>query len=135
LSRKIRNRSPDLGAVAEALENARKPPVLPVLREDAATIEGLIDLLCHTGAIPGETPDKQLATIRSYIEAYNSPLSALIMLCIDHGMITERELELSISVFHEGVRHWGTKGNYDEVFAWRLRRLRTRLEHEKKGQA
>jgi hypothetical protein len=117
--------------IIASIKASQGPPALPCLQEDIATVEGIISLLCVKEIIPG-APEEQLAEIRSYVQRYTSPLTALVMLGIDYEIFTEADLEIAISVFHEGIRYfgWPPKANFDEIFQWRLTRLKQRICHD-----
>jgi hypothetical protein len=111
----------------EYLQELKRRPGTPIpcLQDDVATVQGLIDVLVVDGVLKvkdGVSPDERL--IR-YIDRYNSIVTALIMLLIDDGIISERKMELGILAFHHAIRYFGTRSaSFEEVSTFRRDSLR-----------
>jgi hypothetical protein len=111
----------------EYLQELKRRPGTPIqcLQDDVATIQGLIDVLVVDGVLKakgGISPDERIVR---YIDRYNSIVTALIMILIEDGIISERKMELGILAFHHAVRHFGTRSeSFEEVSAFRRESLR-----------
>ncbi|HOK59196.1 MAG TPA: hypothetical protein PK659_10395 [Methanothrix sp.] len=112
---------------------------VPTLLEDTATIDGLIDLLIVKGVIhgegtpgePGYVPPERV--VMNYIDRYGSAVNGLCMLLYEKGIVTEDEHRIAIGVYHDAIRHFGTRAcTFDEVQSFRKNLLRKRLEEAKK---
>jgi hypothetical protein len=107
-------------------ELKRRPGTpIPCLQEDAAVVQGLIDLLIVKNVIKDDHPDE---LIIRYAERYNSIVTGLVMLLIDKKVITETEMDSAILAFHHGIRHFGTRQTtFQEVSGLRRDTLRSLL--------
>lgn len=107
-------------------EMKRRPGTpIPCLQEDAAAVQGLIDILVIKGVIPGPNPDE---LIIRYMDQYNSVVTGLVMLLIDKGIITEQEFDASQLAFHHAIRHFGNRAaSFEEVSTLRRDTLKKRL--------
>lgn len=107
-------------------EMKRRPGTpIPCLQEDAAAVQGLIDLLIIKGVIQDERPDE---LIIRYMDQYNSVVTGLVMLLIDKGIITEQEMDASQLAFHHAIRHFGNRAvSFEEVSTLRRDTLKKRL--------
>lgn len=113
-------------------ELKRRPGTpIPCLNEDTATVQGLIDLLIIKGIIGtegGRGPDESIV---EYAERYNSIVTGLVMLLIETGVITEKEMEAAILAFHHAIRHFGNNAvSFEKVSALRRETLKKQLEKE-----
>lgn len=119
----------------EYLKELKRRPGTPIpcVQEDAATIQGLIDVLVVEGILKekdGISPDER---IYRAMEHYNSIVTALIMILIEDGVITERQLEMGILAFHHAIRHFGQRAtSFEEVSTFRRESLRKLFEKEKR---
>lgn len=111
-------------------------PYEPVttLLEDAATLDGLIDLLIIKGIIKDQgepnSPDYLSAVdiIKKYIDRYGSAVNGLCMLLYEKGVVTQEEHNTAIAVYHEAIRHFGARAcSFEEVQNFRKNVLRKRL--------
>jgi len=125
--------------VQEHREN-KKAPYKPVatLLEDAATIDGLADLLIVKGIVKaeGEPGSEEYLTpedmIKKYVDRYGSAVNGLCMLLYEKNIITEEEHSAAISVYHDAIRHFGSRAtSFGEVQNFRKNLLRKRLGLEK----
>lgn len=107
-------------------EMKRRPGTpIPCLQEDAAAVQGLIDILIVKGVIQDEHPDELIVR---YMDQYNSVVTGLVMLLIDKGVITEQEMDASQLAFHHAIRHFGMRSaSFEEVTALRRDTLKQRL--------
>ncbi len=117
----------------EYLQELKRRPGTPIpcLQEDVATIQGLIDVLVVGGVLrekDGVPPDERII---KYMERYNSIVTALVMILIDDGIITERKLEMGILAFHHAIRHFGERAtSFEEVSTFRRDSLKKLFEKE-----
>jgi hypothetical protein len=110
-------------------ELKRRPGTpLPCLQEDAAAVQGILDLLIVKGVLKeenGESPDQQIVR---YADRYNSLVTGTIMLLIEKGIITEKEMEASLLAFHHAIRHFGNRTtSFEEVATLRRETLRKQI--------
>lgn len=111
----------------EYLQELKRRPGTPIpcLQEDAATIQGLIDVLVVEGVLKekdGLSPDHRIVQM---IDRYNSIVTALVMILIEDGIITEKKMEAGIMAFHHAVRHFGERAtSFEEVSTFRRESLR-----------
>jgi hypothetical protein len=107
-------------------EMKRRPGTpIPCLQEDAAAVQGLIDILIVKGIIKDEHPDE---VIVQYMDHYNSIVTGLVMLLIDKNVITEKEMDAAILAFHHAIRHFGNgPASFEEVSTLRRDTLKKRL--------
>lgn len=111
----------------EHLEEMKRRPATPVpcIQEDAAAVQGLIDILIVKGIIKDEHPDE---LILRYMDRYNSIVTGLVMLLIEKEIITEQEMEAAMLSFHHAIRHFGTRSaSFEEVSTLRRDTLKKRL--------
>lgn len=101
-----------LSALIDELKTRPAWP-LPVLQEDAASIEALITVLIDNGVLKDgpvkvysqdgamvETHLTAAEKVLKYVEQYRSTLSGLVMLLVDDGLITENQMDLAVLAFH-----------------------------------
>lgn len=105
--------------LAELQKRPERP--IPALCEDMATLEGLIDLLVIKGTI-------NEVDLNIFIQRYQSVITALVMLLIERGIITENDMEKAISAFHYATRHCRPNATMDEIFEARRKRITDLLE-------
>ncbi len=111
----------------EYLQELKRRPGTPIscLQDDVATIQGLIDVLVVDGILrakDGVPPDERI--IR-YMDRYNSIVTALVMILVEDGIVSERKMELGILAFHHAIRHFGQRAaSFEEVSTFRRDSLR-----------
>jgi len=101
---------------------------VPTLNEDAASIDGLIDLLIVKGVIQGDNETTAEQLVKKFIDRYGSAINGLYMLLIEKELVTEEELHEAQNVYHDAVRHFGARATtFEEVQSFRKNMLRKRL--------
>jgi hypothetical protein len=120
---KGKRQTPETKTAEELLAELKKRPDRPieVLCEDAAVLEGLIDLLVIKGTITEEE-------LVPHTGRYQSVITALIMILVEKGVISELELEKATLAFHFARRHCSSTASLDEIFEARRTHLKTLLE-------
>lgn len=110
----------------EELSKRPERPI-PAMCEDSATLEGLVDLLIvGTKSHPeGFFTEDEFVT---YINRYNSVMTALVMILIEKGYITQEEIEKAIQAYHFALRHCRPNAGPDEIFESRRGHLKKTLE-------
>lgn len=108
---------------AELLAELKKRPERPIqaLCEDSATLEGLIDLLVLKGVITEEE-------LSSYLNQYMSVITALVMLLVEKGAISNLEMEKATLSYHFALRNCRPNAGPDEIFESRRAHLKKLLE-------
>jgi len=97
--------------------------------EDAATLEGLIDLLIvgtktHPNGI--FTEDEFVV----YMNRYQSVMTALVMILIEKEIISQEEMEKAISAYHFTIRTAPPNANGVTILNMRRDHLKEMLETE-----
>jgi hypothetical protein len=111
----------------EYLQEMKRRPGTPIpcMQDDVATVQGLIDVLIVDGILAakgGVSPDERI--IR-YMDRYNSIVTALVMILVEDGIISEKKMELGILAFHHAIRHFGQRSaSFEEVSTFRRDSLR-----------
>lgn len=115
--------------VMEELSKRPERPI-PAMCEDAATLEGLVDLLIvGTRSHPeGFFTEDEFVV---YINRYHSVMTALVMILIEKGHITQEEMEKAISAFHYTIRTAPPNASGLTIMNMRRDRLREVLAEER----
>ena len=130
-----------LDKLKERSQKSKAPAYEPVqtLMEDAASIDGLIDLMVVKGLIQdhGKPDDKDYLSaedlVKKYIDRYGSAVNGLCMLLYEKGIVSPEEHSTAIAVYHEAIRHFGARAcSFEEVQSFRKNVLRKRLKIEAK---
>jgi hypothetical protein len=114
----------------EYMEELKRRPgtPLPCMQEDAATLQGVIDLLIIKNILKdkdGMSPDERICRAA---DRYNSLLTGTVMVLIEDDVVTEKELESAILAFHHAIRHFGARvPSFEEVASLRRDTLKKQL--------
>jgi hypothetical protein len=120
---KGRRRGPEDKTADELLAELRRRPEtpIPVISEDVAVLEGLIDLLVLKGVITDIELDPGL-------NRYKSVITALIDLLVQRGVISDTDLEKAIVAYHFTLRNCRPDATASEIFESRRSHLHLLLE-------